>query len=416
MKGQTKIMSKTKMLLVEDEMIIAHKIKNILTEMGYEISSIAATGEDAIQKAAEIRPDLVLMDIVLKGDMDGIEAAAHIREQADIPIIYITAYWDDKTLKRTKATEPVGYILKPFGAGQMSVTIQSGLELHRARKKLGAVQREYSSKLEEKVKKRTYDLRIANTELKQANRLKDEFLANMNHELRTPLTSVMGMSEALIEQVYGPLNAKQLESLKLISKSGGHLLNLITDILDLSKVNAGKMELRISQISPDAVCQESMHKIKEMAEKKEHQLFISINSGLQHIRADRLHVKQILVNLLTNAVKFTPRGGKIGLEVNYEPGRNKVEFIVWDTGIGISQEDKKKLFKPFVQLDGSLSRQYEGTGLGLTLVHRLVELHGGGVEVDSQEGKFSRFTVTLPQDTDKALRGFKNLGGLPAGY
>ncbi|MDM8554736.1 response regulator [Desulfococcaceae bacterium HSG7] len=394
-------MPKVKILVVEDEMIIVRKIKIILTDMGYEVTSIADTGKDAIQKAVETQPDLVMMDIVLKGDMDGIQAAVHIREQTDIPIIYLTGYGDDQTLKRAKATEPVGYILKPFSEDQMRVTIQSGMELHRSRQKLDAAQREYSSKLEKQVKQRTSDLRMANTELEQANRLKDEFLANMSHELRTPLTAVMGVSEALIEQVYGPLNAKQLQSLQLIAKSGKHLLNLITDILDLSAINAGKMELKIDQVSIDDVCQKSMHKIKEMAEKKEHKLFMSINSELKHIRADTLRVKQILVNLLTNAVKFTPQGGKIGLEVNHEPNTNKVEFIVWDNGIGIAQQDIKKIFKPFVQIDGSFTRKYEGTGLGLPLVHRLVELHGGKVEADSQAGEFSRFTVTLPQDVVK---------------
>jgi len=242
-----------------------------------------------------------------------------------------------------------------------------------------------------------------------ANRMKSEFLANMSHELRTPLTSVLGMSEALIEQVYGPLNGKQISCLKHIEKSGKHLLDLINDILDLSKVEAGKMELDIGSVSVEEVCRASLQMVKEPAEQKEQKVSLNLDGGVNHIRGDMLRIKQILVNLLTNAVKFTPEGGKIGLDVTYESDRDRVEFSVRDTGIGIADQDIEKLFKPFVQLDGSYTRTHDGTGLGLALVYKLTQLHGGSVTVASEVGKYTRFTVALPVYFDDHFPGIENL-------
>ncbi|MDM8535565.1 response regulator [Desulfobacterales bacterium HSG17] len=265
----------------------------------------------------------------------------------------------------------------------------------------------HKQSLERTVKHRTADIRITNAKLKRANRLKDEFLANMSHELRTPLTSILGMSEALLEQVYGPVNEKQIKSLRRVKSSGNHLLNLINDILDLSKIEAGKMELNITQVSVHEICRASLQMVKETAQKKNQKLTLSIDIGLKYIYADILRLKQILVNLLMNAVKFTPEHGKIGFEVNCKPELEIVEFAVWDTGIGISEKDMKKLFKPFVQLDGSLTRKNDGTGLGLALVFKLADLHGGSVKVESEEDKCSRFSLMLPWHPDINLPGIE---------
>jgi len=258
-----------------------------------------------------------------------------------------------------------------------------------------ALEKERTS-LARRVSERTAELNIANAELRRAARAKDEFLAGMSHELRTPLTAILGMSESLQEQIYGPQNEKQLQALRTIETSGQHLLALINDILDLSKVEAGKMELQIGPVVVESVCQASLQFIKEAALKKQ----IKVTSTLDHqvltIQADERRLKQILVNLLGNAVKFTPEGGKVGLEMQSDAERQMVHFVVKDTGIGITQENIGRLFQPFVQLDSSLSRQYSGTGLGLSLVKRLVELHGGSVSVESQEGQGSQFTVSLP--------------------
>lgn len=253
--------------------------------------------------------------------------------------------------------------------------------------------------LAQRVAERTAELSHANAELARAARLKDEFLASMSHELRTPLNTILGMGEVLREQVYGELNEQQLTSLRYIDESGQHLLALITDILDLSKIEAGKLELDVQLVAVDIVCQSSLQLIKQQAQKKHIKVLTKSDNAITMLQADQRRLKQILVNLLSNAVKFTPEQGQVGLEVTGNKEENRVHFTVWDTGIGISAENMTHLFQPFVQLDSKLSRQYEGTGLGLSLVSRLAEMHGGGIAVESEVGKGSRFTVSLPWNT-----------------
>lgn len=250
--------------------------------------------------------------------------------------------------------------------------------------------------LAQRVEERTADLTTSNLELARAVRLKDEFLASMSHELRTPLNTILGMSEALQEGVYGDLNHKQISSLRHVEESGRHLLSLINDILDLSKVEAGKLEIDLEPVVVASVCQASLNFIKREAQKKRLQIHYEQDPSVGVIQADERRLKQILVNLLSNAVKFTPEGGNIGLEVCSHAAARSITFTVWDTGIGIAAADQERLFQPFVQLDSRLSRQYTGTGLGLSLVYRMAQLHQGSVKVESEVGQGSRFTVALP--------------------
>ncbi len=239
-------------------------------------------------------------------------------------------------------------------------------------------------------------LRRANADMARAARLKDEFLANMSHELRTPLNAILGRAEVLQEQVYGPLNEQQQRSVHSIEESGRDLLSLINDILDIAKIEAGRIELQLEPCDVVALSSASMRMVSEVAQKKRIAVSLQIDGQVNRILADQRRLKQVLVNLLSNAVKFTPAGGAIGLEVCSDPEACEVSFAVFDTGIGIDPEDQQRLFQPFVQIDSSLSRQYAGTGLGLSLVHRLTRMHGGRVELQSAPGKGSRFTVVLP--------------------
>ncbi len=237
----------------------------------------------------------------------------------------------------------------------------------------------------------------ANAELDQASRLKDEFLANMSHELRTPLNAILGLSEALLEQLSGTLNPRQVRSITTISSSGAHLLTLINDILDLSKVESGKLELNPGEINVKEFCESCLLFVRTQAMQKNIEVEFDNDDHLETMVADPKRLKQILVNLLTNAVKFTPQGGKIGLRVNSPKGEGLVQFTVWDTGIGIAPENERLLFRAFSQIDSGLTRAQEGTGLGLVLVAKLVELHGGSVSLESTPGHGSRFIVKLPQ-------------------
>ncbi len=227
--------------------------------------------------------------------------------------------------------------------------------------------------LKQRIEQRTQELRYANENLSRAARMKDEFLAAMSHELRTPLNSILGLAEVLQEEIYGLLNDHQLKYMKIIEDSGQHLLALINDILDVSKFEAGEMTLNSDMVNVVALSQSSLKFIENIAAKKNIHIKTQFDPQVETMSADPRRLKQILVNLLSNAVKFTPEGGTIGLEVKGNVKNATVDFTVWDTGIGIAQKDLKQLFKPFIQLDSSLSRLYEGTGLGLALVYRLVQ-------------------------------------------
>lgn len=248
---------------------------------------------------------------------------------------------------------------------------------------------QYANELEQQVEKRT-------AELIHANHAKDEFLANMSHELRTPLTGILGASEILSAGYQGAINEKQAQTVKMISNSGQHLLGLINDILDVSKIESGKFELQPESVLVNDICISSLAFVKQLAAKKSITVEYSPFLNPRRIHADPKRLKQILVNLLTNAVKFTHENGTVTLNVREDIELRRMVFSVEDNGIGISAEDLKRLFTPFTQVDSSLSRQYEGTGLGLALVKKLAELHGGSVSVESAEGRGSRFQVTIP--------------------
>ncbi len=241
-----------------------------------------------------------------------------------------------------------------------------------------------------------------NEELIRATRLKDEFLANMSHELRTPLNAILGMTEGLQEKVFGPVNQRQLKALQTVEKSASHLLALINDILDLAKIESGQIELECFPTAIAPLCQSSITFVKHQALKKQIQISVNLPSNLPDIVLDERRIRQVLINLLNNAVKFTPEGGRITLEVTLptpteaETKTQYLRFAVIDTGIGISPENAKKLFQPFIQIDSALNRQYQGTGLGLALTKRIVELHNGRVGLTSEVGVGSCFTIDLP--------------------
>jgi PAS domain S-box-containing protein len=252
-------------------------------------------------------------------------------------------------------------------------------------------------------------LQRSNEELARATRLKDEFLANMSHELRTPLNAILGMTEILQAQILGQVNDQQQQSLQTIEKSSTHLLELINDILDVAKIEAGQIELNCQPTDIAMLCQGSLAFIKQQAFNKNIELKLAVSSSLPKMGIDERRIRQVLVNLLNNAIKFTPKGGKVTLQVNCIPyqssdanlenmalARDTLEISVIDTGIGIAPDQIDRLFQPFVQVESALNRNYNGTGLGLALVKRLVKLHGGTVELTSELGAGSCFKILIP--------------------
>lgn len=317
-----------------------------------------------------------------------------------------------------------------------SFAAQAAIAIENAR--LYEAQRLAALHLEATVEDRTRELQIANAQLQQAmrraeeaSRFKSEFLANMSHELRTPLNAVIGFSDLLINRISGELNEKQAKYANHILQAGRHLLALINDILDLSRVEAGKMELWPETFPLSEALEAVVTLVKPQAAKKRISLYSTINSDVTTITADPLRFKQVMFNLLGNAVKFTDEQGQIrvaartlyGSElpvcekpssagepstVTPEPQQEFVEISVQDTGIGISPEDQEKLFQEFSQVGGECARRQRGAGLGLALTKKLVELHGGRIRAESPgEGQGSTFTVTLPLKGPMALSGFE---------
>ncbi|MCF6149661.1 MAG: response regulator [Candidatus Kuenenia sp.] len=312
-------------------------------------------------------------------------------------VVIIIFFTTNKFLKPIEKLTAAATTIRKTGDLTTKVEISTNDEVGQ----LGEAFNDMSSKLrssyaslEQRIAEKTEHLQRAVSALKRANRMKSEFLANMSHELRTPLNAIIGFAEVLKDKLCGDLNAEQEDFVKDIHSSGQHLLQMINDILDLSKIEAGKMELQYEVfLLPDAI-EEVYTILKGLAKKKQLHLETFLHDDVKDIEADRVKFKQILYNLLSNAIKFTPQNGTITTRASIING--KIQVSVSDSGIGIKSEEQKKVFKEFWQADSSFSRKYEGTGLGLALTKRIVELHRGNIWFESEYGKGSTFYFALP--------------------
>ncbi|MGB0371383.1 MAG: PAS domain-containing hybrid sensor histidine kinase/response regulator [Opitutales bacterium] len=238
---------------------------------------------------------------------------------------------------------------------------------------------------------------VAQTDaLLKSSELKSQFVATMSHELRTPLNSILMLTEALLSDIYGELNNGQRKSLKTLEDSGLHLLALINDVLDLSKIEAGKMEIRRERVVVKDFCRGILDAFQEQAKQDGIDLSLKLNPGLDYVELDKRRFRQIIVNLLGNALDFTPKNGVVTFDVSHDDLEDEMTFAITDTGPGIPAKDHTKLFQPFVQLDGGNTRRREGSGLGLSLAREFAELHGGRIEVKSELGVGSQFSVVVP--------------------
>ncbi|NEP39087.1 MAG: response regulator [Okeania sp. SIO2G4] len=382
-------------LIIDDIPENLDVLSETLSVVGYDVA-IATNGKRAFKQLERKLPDLILLDITMP-DIDGFEICKKLKSHhttCNIPIIFITALADTKNKIKGFELGAVDYITKPFQEQEVLARVNTHMQLRRL-----------TQNLEQQVALKVFSLEQAKQTAETANRTKNQFLANMSHELRTPLNAILGITEGLQEEIFGSINEQQMKAIQTVESSGRHLLELINDILDLAKIESGQLELNFTLTTVSSLCQSSLAFIKQLAEKKRIQLEMKLPQNLPELFVDERRIRQVLINLLNNAVKFTSDGGCISLEVQvnrqqFDSKANKfkkfLRIAVIDTGIGIAPQNLKKLFQPFVQIDSSLNRHYQGTGLGLALVKRIVEHHGGQVGVTSEIGVGSCFTIDLP--------------------
>jgi len=401
-----------KILIVDDEPELLLAYSRIIASAGHEIVG-ASTGEEGFRKCHQERPDLVLLDAMLP-DTPGLEICKRIKSDPALfttPVIMISG-------RRVSADEQAeglesgadGYLTKPVERRTLLAHVRALLRITETERQL--------RESEERQRQLVNDLRQANRRLEEYNRLKAEFVANMSHELRTPLTAIIGFVQ-LVEMAEAgkPMPKNIAMAFERILRNGRHLLALIDDVLDVAKIEAGRMKINREPFDLSEVVQGAFRELQSLARQKGIEYRLRVPQPLPFAFSDPLRVRQVVINLLSNAIKFTPEGAVDAELIPWDGGLCR--FVVRDTGVGIDGESMDFIFERFRQVDGSMSRVAGGAGLGLSIVRQIVHLLGGAIEVVSEVGRGSTFTVTLPlvapePGTDDASSGF-HLAGEEAG-
>jgi len=369
-------------LIVDDNQDNSELLKRRLERREFTCP-VANNGRQALDIVKASPPDLILLDVMMP-EMDGLEVLKILRRTytaVELPVLMVTAKNAHEDIINAFEAGANDYIEKPVDFPVMLARIKHHLQ-HK--------------KLDDEFKLSQHQLLEQNRLLDTSNQHKVNFLSSMSHELRTPLNAILGYSEVLIDGMMGNLTDKQKEYCQEIYDSGSFLLIIINDLLDLSKIESGKLELDMQPTDIELLVSSVIGLIREKANRHGIKVCTSVQNDLAPVIVDPLRLKQILVNLLTNAVKFTDAGSEVHLDIVLEDTKHLV-INVTDEGCGIPQKDLDRIFLPFEQAETSLQRKkVEGTGLGLALVNKLAFLHGGKVEVESVLGQGSRFTVKLP--------------------
>ena len=403
------IANSSTVILVEDEPGTRATLCGILEDTGYEVIGLER-GVEALETIRGNHFDVIITDIRLP-DVDGMDILELAKEiNPDAAVIMMTGYASMETAVDAVNHGAYAYFLKPINPDELKTAIANALKQQRllVENKRLVDSLQYSNKLlfeanaqlRQEITERTrveQELIDKSGEVEEANRLKSEFLAHMSHELRTPLNAIIGFSELLIDGVLGKITQKQKKCLTDILASSQHLLSLINEVLDLSKIESGKTELRLTNFTLTDIIEPLKSSIMPMLTSRKQSLETEVPDNLPLVRADKAKVRQVLLNLLSNAIKFTADGVRLKIEAAWRNDWCQVSVI--DNGIGINKEDQERMFEPFCQLENPLTREKSGTGLGLTIARQIIERHGGQIWVESDYGKGSRFTFTLPLAT-----------------
>lgn len=392
-------MLNSKILVVEDEMLVAEDIAGRLRRLGYEVTDIVESGEEAVLSVLKNPPDLVLMDIVLAGEIDGIETAEKIRQHKQIPIVYLTAYGDKKTLTRSKTTDPYGYVIKPFDEQQLNTTIEIALNKYQT---------------DHRIRQSLADSELARKHAEEIAELKNQYISMISHELRQPISQILLSAETLELSQDKFDDRKKAQYLQFIQNAAENMEEMVRDMLFLGRSESGHFEVERQPINLEIFCQNLIKQL-QISPDKDSQIILAIAPDIStNLLLDKQLLHRILNNLLSNAIKYSPDGGTISLVFYIEDlpetgnlpslinADNSEQNIIYeqliiqvqDSGIGIPETDIQLLFEPFHRC--SNVQQIKGNGLGLSIVKKAVELQGGTITVNSEVGVGTTFTVSLP--------------------
>ncbi|MEG4349578.1 response regulator [Microcoleus sp. LAD1_D3] len=394
-------MNPIQILVVEDEVIVAQDIAGRLKKLGYAVTATVSSGEEAIQKAIENPPDLVLMDIVLKGDMDGVTAAEKIRTNRNVPTVFLTAYADDQTLQRAKLTDPFGYIIKPFQQNDLRVAIEIALHRH-----------EIETKMRESLKA----AEAVRESVEEKSHRQNQYISMAAHELRNPLNAIL-ISAELLDRTRSS-DESQVRTLRLVHSATQKMNQLIDDMLFMGRAESGQLKCNPLPINLVEFCQDLLAQL-QLGNEAKHKLTL-IPSDVTSAMLDQQLLHGIISNLIVNAIKYSPNGGLVTLELECRlAGEGDKEPIfclspqclfpnsqftnisspllimrIRDEGIGIPETEVGKIFEMFYRCQNT--GKIKGNGLGLTIVKKAVELQGGAIACESKMGVGTTFTVALP--------------------
>ncbi len=364
-----------KILIVDNEIQVVKRVEALLIPQNYEVIT-ASGGEEALRLVQQKEPDLILLDVLMPV-LDGFEVCRRLKDNAEtclIPVVFMTVLSDIGDRVKGLEAGADDFLTKPVHRDELLARIRTSLRL-----------------------KQTIDHKVhaLHRQLQEATERESQLFTNMSHELRTKLDVIIGFSEVLQEQTCGELNDEQEEYVNYILTGGNQMLDLVNGLLDLAKIEAGKMEVRLEELDLRSLLAESLELVQGGALAHDITLSLEIADDINTIVGDKRKVQQIVFNLLSNAVKFTPDQGTAGIKATETS--EGVQIAVWDTGVGIAPEDQRRIFEEFQPLSDAHVTTTVGTGLGLALTKKFVELHGGTIELESRSGQGSTFTFSLPR-------------------
>ncbi|MCB0093132.1 MAG: hybrid sensor histidine kinase/response regulator [Caldilineaceae bacterium] len=397
-----------KIMLVDDEDEVHQVTQLALRRVRFQnrrLSFISAYSAAEAMQLMQEHPDtaVILLDVVMETNHAGLDFVKHVREVIGNKRVRIILRTGQPGLAPEESVI-IDYDINDYKTKteltrtRLFTTVVAALRTYNHVTTIEANKRELGL-LYEGLKSANIELERAKNEAEQANKAKSAFLSNMGHELRTPLAVIQSKSDVFRRGIYGPVTERQAQALQIIRSNGRTLLTMINDLFDMSKIEAGELELAYTLVPLKSLCQASIAETLAFVEEPKPHISLNIDEALDEslsIYTDEQRLRQVLVHLVHNTIKFSPADSESGLIVTQDAHRQHLIFTIWDQGIGIAQEDYKRIFEPFVQLDTSLTRSHAGAGLGLSLVKQLLELLDGSIRVESMIGQGSRFIVTLP--------------------